>query len=93
MMAQRPRNIIDVASPSCSADFTPRPTPMITMAVLMNHSGRAASLSESANFGMKLPMKRPTSSARISPASPVNFSDQSSSNFFISAGVCAAMTA
>ena len=45
MIAARPRNMIAETSPVAPAAFTPSEAPRITMAVLMNHSGRAASLS------------------------------------------------
>ncbi len=46
------------------------------MAVLMNHSGRAASIKRAASDGKKFPMTSPASKATIKPASPVRPSDQ-----------------
>jgi hypothetical protein len=63
MMAANPRNITDEARPICSAALMPSVPPRMTMAVLMNSSGRAASRSQAAKPGRKLAIARPASSA------------------------------
>ena len=58
-MAQSPRNITEVARPSCSVAVMPRKAPRMTMPVLTYSSGRMASLSQAAMRGKKLPMTSP----------------------------------
>ena len=43
--------MIDVTRPEAPAALTPRPAPRRTIAVLMNHSGRAAGFSRAATDG------------------------------------------
>ena len=57
------------------AALMPSDAPRMTMAVLMNHSGRAASASQLAAPGKKLPITSPTARATMNPASPVSPSD------------------
>jgi hypothetical protein len=63
MIAASPRNMTALTSPEAPAAFTPKPAPRITIAGLMNHSGRAAALSRDATAGSTLPTKRPVSRA------------------------------
>ena len=75
-MAHSPRNMTAWASPNSSAALTPSPAPRITIAVLMNSSGRAATDSPAQSAGNRLPTtSRPTRATRY-PASPVRPSDQ-----------------
>ena len=62
---------------------------MMTMAVLMNHSGRSAVRIHCATAGRKFPITRPTSKAMINPASDVKFSDQGMPNVLSLSGVAA----
>ena len=77
------------ASPRDSAALAPRPAPRMTMAVLINSSGRVASVRIAASLGKKLPITNPASKATIKPASPVSLSDQVILNFFRTSGVAA----
>jgi len=63
MIAASPRNMIAVTSPDAPAALTPSPAPRITIAVLMNHSGRAAALRPAATLGTTLPTNSPASKA------------------------------
>ena len=67
MIAASPRNMIADTSPVAPAAFTPSDAPRITMAVLMNHSGRAASLSAVAKPGKKFPIASPASKRHDKP--------------------------
>ena len=62
---------------------------MITIAVLMYHSGRVAAVSFAAERGRKLPTTSPAMSARMYPASPVRFSDHETPNLSSLSGVAA----
>ncbi len=64
---------VTASSKTKSAAFMaiyPTLTPKKTMAVLIYHSGLAASLKNAANFLKKFPMTRPTINARIYAAPP-----------------------
>ena len=89
MIAARPRNMIAETSPVAPAALTPSEAPRITIAVLMNHSGRAASLSRAARPGRKFPIESPASKATMKPASPVRPSDHEIPIAARLSGVCA----
>ena len=88
MIAASPRNMMAVTSPDAPAALTPSPAPRITIAVLMNHSGRAACLSHAATPGRTLPTTSPASKATMYPASPVRPSDHAMPMAARLSGVC-----
>ena len=59
MMAASPRNMMAVTRPEAPAAFTPSPAPRMTIAVLMNSSGRAAAESRAANPGKQVAHDQP----------------------------------
>jgi hypothetical protein len=78
-----------VTSPVEPAACTPSEAPRMTIAVLMYHSGRAASLSQAAAPGKKFPTANPATRAMMKPASPVSPNDQDRPNDARLSGVAA----
>ncbi len=75
MIAARPRNMMAETRPLAAAAVIPSDAPRMTIAVLMYHSGRAATFSHPARPGRTLPIASPASKATMYPASPVNPND------------------